>query len=133
MKRLALSLALLATPLAHAEVVNIGVPQLKELLARGTPVVDVRTASEWSQSGVVAGSRTLTYFEADGSADPQKFMQQFSKIAGPTDEVVIICRSGARSAKVAAFLDQQMKYRKVYNVEGGVMGWKSAGNATVSP
>ena len=133
MKRIPIMLALLLSPLAGAEVVSIDAQQLKELIARGTPVVDVRTAGEWAQSGVVEGSRTITYFDEQGRSDPGTWMQAFSKIAQPGDDVVIICRSGARSSKVAAYLDQQKGYRRVFTVEGGVIGWKALGNPTVSP
>ncbi len=36
--------------------------------------------------------------------------------------LVIICRSGARSAQACQFLQQQ-GYDKVYNLRGGMIGW----------
>lgn len=132
MKALALTLVLLASR-ASAEVVTIEVDQLEPLLAKGIPIVDVRTASEWQQSGILKGSHPLTYFDEQGRSDGPAWMKEFSKVAGPDDEVIIICRSGQRSGMVASFLDSQMKYRKVYTVEGGVMGWKALGKPTVRP
>ena len=40
--------------------------------------------------------------------------------------VVLICRSGARSAQACAFLAQK-GFENVYNLRGGVMGWAQAG------
>lgn len=40
--------------------------------------------------------------------------------------VVVICRSGARSGQVCAFLAQQ-GYTNMHNLAGGVMGWARAG------
>ncbi len=39
-----------------------------------------------------------------------------------TQRLVIICRSGARSAQACRFLQQQ-GYDNVYNLRGGVVGW----------
>ena len=133
MKTIATLLALLASTLVQAEVINIDANQLEQLRARGVPLVDVRTAPEWRQSGIVEGSHTMTFFDARGRADPRRWMEQLSAIAGPDDELIVICHSGRRSARVSNFLDDQMKYRKVYNVRGGIVSWKSQGRPTVSP
>ena len=37
--------------------------------------------------------------------------------------VVIYCRSGARSAAVARHLETQLGYRNIYNLEGGITAW----------
>lgn len=123
----------IAVSLAHAEVVSVEVENLGQLISKGIPLVDVRTPSEWQQTGVVSGSHTLTYFDDSGAVDRARWMKDFSKVAGPDQEVAIICRSGARSRIVAEFLDQQQHYRKVYTIEGGVIGWKALGNPTVRP
>ena len=58
----------LAATLAQAEVVDIGNDQLKALFKQGTPVVDLRTAGEWRQTGVVKGSQMITLFDEQGRA-----------------------------------------------------------------
>ncbi len=133
MKRLIIGALLLLQGLAHAEVTVVEVENLKALLDRGVPIVDIRGESEWKETGVVPGSRKLTYFDDQGNADPAGWMKRFRPIAGPDDEVVIICRSGVRSRMVADYLDQQQHYGKVYTVGGGVIGWKALGNPTVRP
>jgi len=44
----------------------------------------------------------------------------------PREKLVIICRSGARSAQACLFLQQQ-GYANVYNLRGGMTGWMQSG------
>lgn len=45
----------------------------------------------------------------------------------PKDEkLVMVCRSGARSAQACMFLQQQ-GFSNVYNLRGGMMGWVQSG------
>jgi len=46
----------------------------------------------------------------------------------PSDKLVIICRSGARSAQACLFLKQQ-GFSDVHNLRGGMMGWVQSGFA----
>lgn len=46
----------------------------------------------------------------------------------PSDKLVIICRSGARSAQACMFLQQQ-GFSDVHNLRGGMMGWVQSGFA----
>ena len=47
-------------------------------------------------------------------------------------EIVFICRSGARSGQVCAYLSN-MGYDKVYNLRGGMIGWVRSGFQPVAP
>jgi rhodanese-related sulfurtransferase len=40
----------------------------------------------------------------------------------PDEKLVIICRSGARSAQACMFMQQQ-GFKNVYNLRGGMMSW----------
>ena len=51
-----------------------------------------------------------------------EFAQRFSEIDSDSD-VVVYCRSGARSAWAVAILLQH-GYQNVYNMTGGVLGWR---------
>ncbi len=44
----------------------------------------------------------------------------------PQEKVVVVCRSGARSAQACMFLKQQ-GFAEVYNLRGGMMGWVGSG------
>ncbi|MDO8261993.1 MAG: rhodanese-like domain-containing protein [Gallionella sp.] len=42
------------------------------------------------------------------------------------EKLVMVCRSGARSAQACMFLQQQ-GFSNVYNLRGGMMGWMQSG------
>jgi rhodanese-related sulfurtransferase len=46
----------------------------------------------------------------------------------PEGEVHVLCRSGARSGRVAAYLEQQG--HEAVNVDGGILAWQAAGLPT---
>lgn len=125
-----LAASLLAATPVRAELIDIDNTRLRELLASGVPIVDIRTEPEWKQTGVVPGSHRLTFFDEQGRYDARVWVDSFSKIAKPGDPVIIICRTGNRTGTVGRFLDQQVKYAKVYNVREGIVAWMKAGNAT---
>ncbi len=47
-------------------------------------------------------------------------------------EIVVLCRSGGRSAQVARFLEQQ-GYARVCNLAGGVLAWSEQVDPTIQP
>ncbi|MGE5386113.1 MAG: rhodanese-like domain-containing protein [Betaproteobacteria bacterium] len=114
---------------ARAEVINIDAAEAARLSAGGVPLVDVRTEGEWRDTGVVPGSRLITYFDEQGRSDASVWLEKLKPIAKPDQPVIVICRSGNRSQKVAQMLSQQAGYRTVYNVKEGVRGWAKEGRA----
>ena len=50
---------------------------------------------------------------------------------GKTEKLIMICRSGARSAQACMFLQQQ-GFTNVFNLRGGIMGWVQSGFAPCS-
>mgnify|MGYP001764830067 CR=1 FL=1 len=86
-------------------------------------VIDIRTKPEWEETGIVPGSKLLTFFDERGKADPAAWLDKVKPLAGPNDPVIVICRSGNRTKAVSQFLSQQAGYAKVYNVKSGIKGW----------
>ncbi len=117
---------------ARAGVIDIDNAELAKLAAAGVPIIDVRTASEWEETGIVPGSRLLTYFDERGRADPVAWLGKAKSIAKPGDPLVVICRSGNRSKTAGQFLAQQAGYLKVYNLKSGIRGWVAEGRPTAS-
>lgn len=125
MKRLLLCLALLVSTTFAAEVAKISPADAAQLVADGKAVlVDVREANEWAESGVAAPAVLLAKSEFDeGMIGEWKHF-----LAGVGDkQVVLYCRSGTRSGKVAAALAE--KGFKVANA-GGFKDWQAAGLPT---
>jgi rhodanese-related sulfurtransferase len=117
----------------YAQVSNIDNDELKRLIAQDVPVIDVRRPEEWAQTGVVDGSHLLTFFDKQGRYDLDKWIAEFSRIAGPDDPFVLICRTGNRTGTISKFLHQQLGYQKVNNVGKGITHWIRQGNPTVKP
>ena len=120
-----------ASLLARAEVIDIDNAELAQLLKSGVPVVDIRLQSEWEETGIVAGSQLLTFFDERGRHDAPAWLEKLKPVAGPNQPVIVICRTGNRTKPVSQFLSQQAGYSKVYNVKSGIKGWIAGGNPVV--
>ena len=101
---------------------NIDNQKLKSLLANGVKVIDIRRPDEWTETGVVAGSERLTAFDENGRF-VRTFPNSFEKIAHPNEEIILICRTGNRSAVLAQMLTKKAGYMKIYNVKDGILSW----------
>lgn len=113
---------------ARAEVVDIDNAELARLMSAGVPVIDIRTAPEWDETGIVGGSHPLTFFDERGRADPATWLAKAGAVGKPGEPVILICRTGNRTRLLARFLVEQAGYGKVYNVKAGIRGWTAAGN-----
>jgi rhodanese-related sulfurtransferase len=82
---------------------------------QGFRVIDVRQMEEIRQ-GTVPKAEALPLHTL-----PAK-MHDLSK----DEKLVMVCRSGARSAQACMFLQQQ-GFSNVYNLRGGMMGWMQSG------
>lgn len=131
MRRLLLACLIAAAGFAHAEVIDIDNAELDKLMKSGVPVVDIRLQSEWEETGIVGGSKLLTFFDERGKADPAAWLEKVKPIAKPNEPVIVICRSGNRTKAVSQFLSQQAGYAKVYNVKQGIKGWIGSGSPVV--
>ncbi|MCK5166474.1 MAG: FKBP-type peptidyl-prolyl cis-trans isomerase [Rhodospirillaceae bacterium] len=109
---------------------NINNDELKALLNKGVTIVDIRTAKEWAETGIIKGSKLITSFDESGRP-VQTFPESFGKVAGKNDEVILICRSGNRTATIAAYLADRVGYKNVYNVTDGINEWLKDKNPVV--
>jgi molybdopterin/thiamine biosynthesis adenylyltransferase/rhodanese-related sulfurtransferase/molybdopterin converting factor small subunit len=87
--------------------------ELKQRLDRGDDVkiVDVREPNEY-QINRIAGSVLIPLGDV-----PKRYNE-----LNPDDEIVVQCKSGARSAKAADFL-RSVGFKKVLNLKGGILDW----------
>jgi len=106
---------------------NVDTGQLKALLTEGVPLYDIRRPEEWRETGVVEGSRKLTFVDASGRPNPE-FLPRFTAEVDKNAPVVLICRSGNRTDALARHLVEKLGYTQVYNVRHGINRWLSEGN-----
>ena len=126
----ALLLTLALVGCAEPPYTNVDNAQLKSLIAQGVPVYDVRRADEWRSTGVVEGSHKLTYVDAGGRLNPE-FLPRFTAEVDKTAPVVLICRTGSRTDKLARELMEKHGYTRIYNVRNGITRWIGESNPVV--
>ncbi|MDF1479788.1 rhodanese-like domain-containing protein [Leifsonia sp. H3M29-4] len=96
----------------------IGTAEAVALAAAGTPLIDVREQNEW-----------------DAGHAPEAVLLPMSQIQErlgelPDGRMLIVCHSGARSARVTEYLRAQG--HDAASVEGGMVAWPHAGGSIVS-
>ncbi len=102
-----------------SQVPSVTVPDLPAELPQQTVLLDVREQDEW-----------------DAGHAPQAQHIPMSELAGrlgelPADqEVLVVCRSGGRSARVTAYLNANGWDAR--NVDGGMQSWQAAGRDLAS-
>jgi rhodanese-related sulfurtransferase len=84
-------------------------------------IIDVREMAEIA-AGTIPGAKPMPM-----ASIPVR-MHELDK----QKDLVFICRSGARSAQVCMFLQQQ-GFNNVYNLRGGMFGWAGAGQEITLP
>lgn len=101
---------------------NINNAMLKQMLDKGVTLVDIRLKEEWQQTGIVAGSKTMTFFDQSGRINPD-FVPQFTALVKPDQPVALICRTGNRTQAASRAIAEQLGYQNVMNVTHGITGW----------
>ena len=107
------------TAAPKAEVVDAGT--FEKLAGGGDDVVvlDVRTPEEYA-SGHVPGAVNL-------DINSPGFDQKLSELA-PGKTYLVYCRSGGRSTRAcSAMAEQKVPAKAIYNLDGGITAWQSAG------
>lgn len=102
----------------HRSIKELEATELAQRLNEQTEdihVIDVREMNEFT-AGTMPGARVIPM----ASVPVRLHELQQDK------ELIIICRSGARSAQVCMFLQQQ-GYENVFNLRGGLMSWARSG------
>lgn len=96
---------------------GVDVKQAQSMVSQGALLLDVREAEEYAE--VHALHATLIPLGQLNS--------RMTEIASYKDKpIVVICRSGNRSAKAVGLL-QEAGYSQVSNVAGGTRAWEQAG------
>ncbi len=106
---------------------DINNEELQALLKEeGVTLVDIRRPEEWKQTGIVEGSEMITAFTKRGVPHPD-FSEKFLKRFTTDDRVIIICRTGNRTGRLAQALVRKLEWKGVYNVTKGITDWIKQG------
>ena len=105
--------------MADGVLVEVEIDEAIALVAAGAFLLDVREQSEWDD--VHAPAAVLL---------PMSIIQDRVDEVPADRAVYVVCHSGARSARVAAFL--RSEGRDAVNVTGGMLAWQAAGGEVVA-
>jgi len=89
----------------------------------GAQLLDVRTPDEWSE-GIIEGATMANIYEDDFDANLAKLDKE--------KPVAVYCKSGGRSGQAMAKMNQ-LGFKEVYNLKGGIGAWNGADKLTVKP
>ena len=93
----------------------------KKMASEKYVLVDVRTVEEFTD-GHIEGALNIDYFSAT-------FSDEISKL-GLEKSALVYCRSGNRSGKSMRIM-YDLGFKEVYNLIGGIRGWKAKNNTLV--
>ncbi|MFM2221320.1 MAG: hypothetical protein RLZZ553_1068 [Verrucomicrobiota bacterium] len=94
---------------------SIGAGELRQIMAGGCCLVDVREAVEYAEERI-AGAKSI----------PLGQLAQRRAELDPDKPLVVMCRSGKRGEQAMNQL-RAMGITTVRNLEGGILAWKAAG------
>ena len=116
---------------SYADVETIDNIKVKSLISKGVPLIDIRSSTEWKETGIIEGSHLITFFNEKGKVNLNKWMSAFYKVADKTKPFMLICASGVRSKFASYILNNQFDIPKIYDASEGVSGWIKDKNPVV--
>lgn len=117
---------LLNTPV-HARVRDLDADGLLALAARGAPVIDIRREDEWEMTGIIPGSRLLTFFDEYRRYDLEAWLDAFDQVADRGRPFVLVCRNSVRTRWLGRYLDGALGWPGVHHLHGGLRPWAESG------
>jgi rhodanese-related sulfurtransferase len=112
---------------AKAENVTLESPSGASLAGDSSMLlVDIRTAPEWKETGVVDGALLVTY------STPEAFMAAVKPHLKPGQRLGLICRSGNRSSRAAQQIAGLVD-GNIVDIEGGMSRILGQGYKPVKP
>ena len=125
-------LSMVFSTLLFADFSTMSTKQVQDAIKKGIAVIDIRREDEWKHYGVIKGSHKITFFNGKGEYNGAKWLEEFTKIVKSKDQpFILVCAHANRTKAVGKMLFQQLKYTKVYDLDGGInYGWIDKGLKT---
>lgn len=93
-------------------------------------VLDIRTAKEWRDTGLIPQSQPLEFFDEQGHYNLDKWLIQAKSLQKSAEQpIILVCRSGNRSGKLGNMLTNQLGMKNIYHLSNGIMSWIKADKA----
>ncbi len=118
-------LVLCSFQLMASELGELNSTQLETLQTQHNALlIDIRTPQEWAKTGIIPHSYPVTFFDSEGQYDLKKWMAEIKKLQKkPEQPIVLVCRTGNRSAKLGKLLTQELGMKNVYHLSNGIISW----------
>ena len=94
----------------------------KKISDKSIVLLDVRTPTEFA-AGHIAGATNVDFESGTFESD----IQQLDK----SKSYAVYCRSGNRSGQATALMAKD-GFKTIFNLDGGLINWQSAGNPVVT-
>ena len=101
----------------------------KDFANKNIKIIDIRTPSEWKETGIVKGSYTIMFYDEKGNFSIESFLKELDTVVKKDESFALICRVGSRTGIVSRYLSDQKGY-KVINLKGGIMKMLKEGYKT---
>jgi len=115
---------------AKSQITEVEVSEVVALLDDGYQVLDVREPAEFA-SGTIDGAMNLPRGVLEAASDHQ-YPGKNATMQDRDKKWLVLCATSGRSA-MAALVMQQMGFKNVKNINGGVAAWKSAEMQVILP
>ncbi len=110
------------------ELIGVNPDELVKMQNDKALIIDIRTAKEWKQTGIIPGSHKIEFFDERGRYDIEHWLKQLKSLQqSPDQAIVLVCRSGKRSKAVGDLLTQKLGMNNVYHLQNGIKSWLKEG------
>ena len=127
MKKIVLTFLVLASGLMAQLQQVWATPQFTQ---KNIKIIDIRTPTEWKETGIIKDAYTITFFDEQGRFSVPDFLNKLDKVVKKDEQFALICRVGSRTSMVSEFLSEKLGY-KVINLKGGIIKMIHEGYKTV--
>lgn len=113
--------AILATSCfgSKTEIVTLNIVDFDPETKKNRVLIDVRTPKEFAE-GHLPGAINI-------NVEDENFAEKMDEL-NKNKNIYLYCKTGKRSAKAVAIADT-LGFKKIYNLDGGFIGWQEAGKA----
>ena len=122
---------LLFSKTVFSDVKNINNEELKHLLKKGVPIIDIRTEKEWSKTGIIKNSLLVSMINQKGRYSFEDWSKRFSSVKLKNNSAILICAVGGRSDYLAKLIGGRNENIVIYNVKKGIYNWIADNNPIV--
>lgn len=117
---------------AKATISECSVRDAHDCLNSGTLLIDIREPAEFQRGhlpGAIHAPRGLLEFDIHRLVDQ---LRPDQSVAHEDQPIILYCGTGGRSALAAKTLEE-LGYKNVISMDGGIVAWAQAGMSVVTP